>query len=263
MPAQRLGLPERLNRKVLFAVELVDPIALSLVWRGVLAQAEGLARPAIVSRSGRFVWLQEADLWPARVTVDPGALPFATQISPPPPRPADVTKATPQERLLRITLRLTSAYDLADGITAIRGRLCERNDDQSPPVAGALVQLAWHDDHSGNWLPPKPQPQAVVAHDVAPPSPPETETDENGQFLAFVRLNPPKPAQPDIVDGMLAVRLQFTRDRTHPVTRATPNDFPFLHPNMPAAAPAPKGRIPEGRALARDLRLGWADLVPI
>ena len=56
---------DRLNRKVLLAVELVDPIAQSLVFRGVTVQAKGLNKGPIVSLSGRFVWLEEGGNWPS------------------------------------------------------------------------------------------------------------------------------------------------------------------------------------------------------
>jgi hypothetical protein len=280
MAARRQGLPDQKilpnneiapNRKVLFAVELVDPIAQSAVYRGVNVTAAGLRSSPILNKSGRFVWLEEGDRWPGAISVIPEDAPFAGQIAPAPPRPVDLAKARQEERLVRITLRPAPAYPLEDGITAIRGRLCEGDEKDSPPIAGARVQLAWHDLTSDNWLPPKPLPQDFGADGGDPPSPPEPETDRNGEFVVFLRLNPPMPAQPDLENGMLAVRLQITRDRKNPVTRATPDDFPFLadsnaagsHPASNGEPQSTKGRIPEGRLLARDLTITWTMLNPI
>jgi hypothetical protein len=260
MPLQRLAAPDELTRKVLFAVDVVDPIALSLVWRGITLNAAGLVTPPIINHSGQWVWHREGDLWPGMISIDPGSLPFAQQLCLPAPRPADLDKATAAQRLLRVMLRPGSSYDVADGVTAIRGWLCETGDEDSPPVVGARVQLAWLDHNSDAWVPPKPQPEPGGG--VQLPSPAEPETDVNGEFLAFIRLNPPKPAQPDVANGLLAVRLRFTRGRSAPETRATADDFPFLEPGV-AGNPPPKGRIPEGRVLARDLRLAWADLAAI
>lgn len=257
MTDERLGLPDEPNRRVLFALELIDPITRTLVRSGFAVKAAGLQGLPIVSRSGRLVWFREGDAWPGAIRVTPGQAPFAEQVIPAPPRPADLDKATPEERLVRITLRPTRTYRLADGITAVRGRLRESGDEDARPIAGARVQLAWRDANTGRWSPRKPEPETVDPDGDGAPSPSEVETDRDGEFIVFLHLNPPKPAQPDVKNAMLAVRLQFTQGRSDPVTRATPNDFPFL---ADGAAAMPKGRIPEGQVLARDLTLGWSDL---
>jgi hypothetical protein len=247
--------PDRLDRKVLVAVELYDPIAQALVSEGVGVKAVGLANGPIVNLSGRFVWLVEDDAWPTAIAVDPGRLPFASHTEPAPPRPDP--GATPKDRLVRITLRPTPVYRFGPGVTAIYGRLCERAQDGSPALPGVRVQLAWWDVHSEQWLPPPPHDDATDPD--APRSPREVETDENGEFAAFLRLSTTLPTEPDVERGLLLVRLQFTRFPGNFLTRVTPKDFPFLQP----VAPKRNGRVPEGRPLERYLTLGWDELIPI
>jgi hypothetical protein len=236
---------------VLFAVELLDPISQQVVSRGVKVTARGIEGRPIVNASGRFVWLAELGRWPTSITVEPGRLPFAAHVESAPPRPGDLEKARTDERFVRIVLRPTPAYAFDAGVTAVSGRLLEGPEDSSPPVKGARVQLAWHDARTGDWAPPPPSGDPSSAN-----SPREVETDDAGEFAAFLRV-PPKPADPDVVNRLLAVRLQFLRPG-NPQCRATPDNFPFL-----SSKPEEAGRVPEGRFLERDLRLGWGQLTPI
>jgi len=232
---------DRLNRKVLLAVELVDPIAQSLVFRDVTVQAKGLNKGPIISLSGRFVWLEKGGKWPTEISATAPKLPFAP-VTVVPPVPPDIANATPAQRLVRITLRPTPAYDFSDGVTAIRGQLKETADPASPIVTDARLQLAWHEVNADKWL---PQP---------PPETQDAATDLRGEFAAFVRLVPTASQLPDVANGLLKVRLQVTRSGA---TRVTPEDYRFL------ADPANRGRISEGQLLARDLKLAWADLTAI
>ena len=235
---------EPLNRKVLIAVEVFDPVAQSLVSRGVIIKARGLDDDPIVSWSGRFVWVQQGDRWPTAIAVTPVQLPFTAQ-EVQTPRPPNFPVATAAERRVRIVLQPTSAYPF-DGVTAVRGRLTERLDPGSPPMPGVRIQLAWFDANSNTWVP-------------APPAgPQDPATDDDGEFAVFLRLMPVSPAQPDLEHGFLKARLQFTTGSAPPESRATPDDYPFLPPDR-----APGGRVAEGRMLQTDLRLGWSDLLPI
>jgi hypothetical protein len=236
--------PDVLERRVLFAVELIDPITQYAVWEDVKVTPAGITRDPIVNRSGRFVWLFEGTAWPGDITVEPDGIPFERHTQPAPPRPADLNTATPNERLVRIVLRPTAAYPFDTGATVVRGRLVEDTTVQNPvPVPGALVQLAWFNLWTNVWSPGPPQPGEVW---------PQSST--KGEFAALLQLNAPPPADPDIVRRLLAVRVQVTRGAQ---TRATPNNFPFL----PSAADA--GRVPEGRLLPSDVTLGWSQLTPI
>ena len=104
--------PDLLKRQVLFAVELIDPLTQSLVGRDVEVTAAGIASKPILNRSNRLVWLLEGNAWPGDITFDPKATPFERHVEPAAshPKPADLLKATPQERLVTITLRPTAAY---------------------------------------------------------------------------------------------------------------------------------------------------------
>jgi hypothetical protein len=242
--ASFIASPDVLDRRVLFAVELVDPITQAFMSRGLSVTAAGIGGRPIVSWSGRFVWLVEQDHWPGTIAVDPGATPYEAHSQAGPPRPADILNTTPDARLVRIVLRPTAAYPFDTGATIVRGTLKERVDvPGADVVSGALVQLAWHDALANTWQPGAPQ-----AGQVWP------QTDSNGSFAALLQLNAPPPADPDITLGLLKARVQVTRGSE---TRATPDAFPFL----PDAANA--GRVPEGRLLTSDVTLGWEQLVAI
>ena len=238
-----IAAPDVIERRVLFAVELIDPVTQRLVSDGIAVSAAGVSGMPIRSRSGRFVWLVEGSAWPTAITVTATGAPFAAHRQAGPPPPADIASATAAERRVRIVLRPTPAYPFDTGLTLVRGILREQPGSGSSPVAGARVQLAWFDTSSGSWTPPPPQPD-----DVCP------ETDANGEFVVFVRLVSQPPADPDIDGGLLKARLQFTRGF---FTRATPDDFAFL----PDAQDA--GRVPEGRELPRGVALVWSELTSI
>jgi hypothetical protein len=244
------GPPDRIERSVLFAVEVVDPVRLSLVSQQIAIRAEGLSRSPILNLAGRFVWLEEGQNWPTTIAVIPDGLPFATQRTPTPARPIDLASATAEQRFLRVMLRPTAAYPFSTGVTAIRGQLREGPAPNAAPVPGVRVQLAWRDEHDV-W---SPAPPSVSDSDDR--SPLEPETDLHGDFAVFLRMEPKPQVQPDLKHGMLRVRLQFTRGRSPLITRRTPDNFTFL-------PSAPMGCIPEGQLVERDLRFVWSDLVPI
>lgn len=248
---QRIVSPDVLSRSVLFVVELVDPVSLTLVSRGIGVQAQGLSSKPTINLSGRFVWLREAEHWPTEITIDPQTLPFAAQTVAAPARPADLNAVPAAQRLLRVVLRPTPAYPFESGVTALRGQLRESDAANAAPLVGARVQLAVHDEHSGRWLPAPP-----VAGPASASSPEEQETDASGSFAAFVRLPLAAPAQADVADGMLKARLQLTRVSPRFETRATSETFSFV----PGAA---NGRLPEGALLGRDLSLAWSSLIPV
>lgn len=225
------------DRQVLLAVELLDPVSLMRVHRGVEVKAAGLDGKPIVSRSGRFVWLREGQAWPSRITVDPKKLPFAAPDPVQPPRPVDFARPKEDEQRVPIVLHPTTAYDFDAGVTALRGALRESLDDGARPVAGARVELAWRDLTTGQWV-----AAALPA-----------TTDAAGQFAVFLRLVPLPPARPDLDSGVyLRVQLRVTYAGT---TLSTKDDFDFLQ------GPAKhQGRLREGLPLAPAVRLGWREL---
>ncbi len=249
-------LSDRPNRKVLLAVELWDPVALARVYQGVRVQAAGLTGSPLISLSGRFVWLMEGTSWPNSITVNPSGPLFVPQTVPALARPADLENAPASARLQQIILQLSAAYPLDDGLTSLRGRLLADVKPGSAPVADARVQLAWYDKYDNVWVPAPP----VAGAGAQPNNDPLT--DANGGFVVFMRVNPISPAQPDVQNGMITVRLQFIQAGVNPANYVTPPNYPFVinDPAGPAAIPVPAGRVPEGRALERTLDFGLAQL---
>jgi hypothetical protein len=255
-----LTLVDRPDRRVLFAVELIDPLTQATVYRGVDVRAPGLDAKPIISQSGRFVWLEQGTFWPDTVTVDTGRLPYVPHVAAAPPRPADLATAGSEARRVRILLRPTTGYTIEEGTTAIRGQLFETAAAGSLPISGARVQLAWRDE-SGNWSPLPPAPEQIGPGPL--PSPREQETNAAGEFLVFLNLRPDQTTKPDVdEDGFLAVRLQVTQGRTAPMTRVTPDDFEFV-PGVDDPNGTRRGRVREGRVLARDVKLAWSELTPV
>lgn len=226
--------PDQPNRKVLVALEVFDPLSQTLVSGNLVVLAKGLEQP-LVSWSGRFVWLDEGGAWPTEISVEPVGLPFEKEVVQPPKPPAN---AKPDQRLVRIVLRPTAAADFSD-VTAIRGQLAESVAPGALPVVGAAAQLAWFDTVTNAWI-PSPEQNGV--------------SDSDGEFAAFLRLQPAMEQEADLKGRLLKIRVQFTRGST---TRATPDTYPFL------ADPKAAGRVIEGQLLGRDLQLGWTDLQPV
>lgn len=253
MPA--LAAADAIERRVLIAIELADSVTGQPVSRRMrvdLLDAAGrrINGPPIISLSGRYVWLiGSGNEWPAQVKVVPSAAPYIRSTENVPPPAADPQGDLPwQDRRVRILLRPTHAYRFDAGLTAVRGSVVERLEDNPPvPVAGALVQLAYLD--GARWSVGAPP----AGHR---PNPGEAETDASGQFVVFAHTPPSPPADPDLQDGLLLVRLQVTRNDGARETRATANDFQFA----PGLSP---GRIPEGRLTPADVKLGWTELAPL
>ena len=245
-----------LDRSVLFAVELLDPLTQRIVFDGMSVVPAGIVGKPVRSYSGRFVWLREGDAWPGPIVVEPGRRPYERHVQAAPPRPLNLDTATGAERHVRIHLRPAAFYPIGDGPTAIRGVLRQAN----APLAGVRVQLAWRDE-VGNWTPPPPAGEPFAPGE--PPSPLEQQTNASGEFLVFLHLRPPANVQPDIdAPDLLAVRLQFTVGRTSPATRVTDDTFEFL-PEHDDPTGTRRGRVHEGRVLARELAVDWNTLTPI
>ena len=222
------------DRKVLVALEVFDPLSQTLVSRGLKVVAKGLGLP-LVSWSGRFVWTDPNGVWPSEITIEPIGLPFENEVVQPSKPPAN---AKPEDLLVRVVLRPTAAADFSD-VTAIRGQLAESAAPGALPVAGAEAQLAWFDTVTNSWV-SSPEQNGV--------------SDSDGEFAAFLRLQPAMAQEADLNGRLLKIRVQFTRGSA---TRATPENYPFL------ADPKSAGRVIEGQLLGRDLQLAWADLQPI
>lgn len=231
------GRYNRYSRRVLLAVELLDPLTWQPVWRGMEVRAQGLAGRPIINASGRFVWLREGDSWPSRIIVDPRQQPYLAPPPVTPPRPADMERPTEDEQRVSIRLRPAADYDFSAGTTVVSGVLRQRGARDAAAVAGAQVVLQWRDSALGRWV-----PAALPAL-----------TDSTGRFAVFVRLGPDVQALPDLVDGFLRVRLKVTHAGSTAYTRPS---FRFI-----ADPAAPAGRVREGYALPQPLRLDLDQLV--
>lgn len=264
--------PNRLTRRVQFALELVDPLTGTTVSRGMRVEAKAAdGRPTgeepVVNRSGRFVWLErDQPRRPAIASIayDPGRLPFAGG-------EIKLAGGPPADKLVSERLTLSQTYAVPLGVTAIRGRLIRKNGTDILPIAGAAVQIAWAMGQADTWIPPFPKKAADLRNG-------EAVTDGNGQFLVFARLPRPRtrvseylgsplpggqaPNDPnidlDVVLGRVLARLQITRFDIDE-WRSTPAKFEFLAKTSPNDTETP-GRIPEGRLLPRELQLDWNEL---
>lgn len=181
------------TRSVLLAVELLDAVTLEPVTRTVQVSAPPLGPSPFVNASGRFVWLLTGPLRPARVIVEPGALPYEREDVAAPPLPAVLLPAT--DRLLRIWLRPRRGYRYADGVTVVSGRLVEGAAPAPTPVPRAEVWIEWRDD-GGGWRALRARTFTRVAGD--------------GEFTAFLRLSAPDQMPPD-AKGLLELRLGVER----------------------------------------------------
>lgn len=192
---------ETLRRSVLLGVELIDPITLQAVSRGIGIKAVGLDGAPVTSWSGRFAWLAEDTRWPSRLEFIPGALPYEAMSFPVTAQPAGGAP------LFRFMLRPTVAYPFGDGMTAARGRLREHAGGDAAPVAGALIWLAWTDQ---NGVTRPEQADRLL-----------TQTDAGGAFAACLRL--PAGSKPVSNGTLLAVTIMVQRGET---IRQLPQDLP-------------------------------------
>jgi hypothetical protein len=184
------------ERKVQFALELLDPATLMPISDGVAVEATCLAGKPIRNRSGQFVWLTETAL-PQRVRVDPGDLPYEREDQPAPVPPA---------RLLRIVLRPKPGYEIASGVSAVSTSLYESSALPPVGVADAEVWLQWVDASGGAggpWV------------DAAAP---RSRSAASGDFIALLRFEANPVPELD-ASGRLRARLRFDRSgavRTSP-----------------------------------------------
>jgi hypothetical protein len=210
------------ERKVLFALELLDAVTLARVSRGVKkVKAEGLHGEAIVNGSGHFVWLNEDISALEKITLDLGVLPY---------EPVEIPAANVRRPLTTIELQPRLDYPFTVGITGIRGTLIEDADaDPKVPVAKAVVGLRWLDEDAVTW------------HD----SPTTSKTSAKGDFVSILRLSPTDA--PDIdADRKLTVRLRVRRDTNE---------------RNSADIKLPQGRVADPSTISA-LTFAWDELQP-
>jgi len=212
------------DRRVLFALELLDAVTLHRVSQGVKkVVADGLQGEPILNSSGYFVWLDEDLANLQKVTFDLGVLPYES---------IELSAADVKRPLTTIELQPRADYPFAAGTTGIRGTLIEQQviSPQVPvPVEDAEVMLRWLDDDNVTW------------HDA----PTVSRTTSNGDFVSILRLAP--TAVPDLdADRKLTVRLRARRN----TNERTSSDLKLL-----------QGRVADRSTLSA-LTFAWDELQP-
>jgi hypothetical protein len=232
------ALADRLDRRVLYAVELWDGVTRLRVDRGVSVVATGLRGKPIMSLTGRYVWLTEGNAWPTRIAVlpHPGTPYVAMPDTPALPKPGDLEHAPASERLHAITLQPNAAYPLPGGLTIMRGRLRTSASPGGEPVAGVMID--WRVKGFGAY--------GQAAPDHAP------MTDGDGAFVAYVARDPHIDPKHFTSDGRINVRLRFLVDS---VTYVTPDDFDFYGRSGPYADFHSVNAVFDGHVLPRELDL--------
>ena len=137
---------DRVERRVMFAMDFRDPVTRLPVTRDLQVAAEGLG-PPFLARSGLFVWF---DLDPPaprefRVTATSTKGRFADfdELIAAPEHVPDIPAAS---LCMPRVLRPTGLYEPPEGMNAVAGWLVE--EEGGAPVVGAEVSLAFR--HAGN-----------------------------------------------------------------------------------------------------------------
>lgn len=143
-----VALMDQVSRKVVFALELLDPITGLAVTCGIAPSIPGLP-PAIATPSRRFVWRDDGPPLARQVDValeivNPQYLPplVALQFN----LPANDGTAAPAALLRQASLRTTALYKPPEGAIAVIGTLRDGG-GSSLPLAGAEITIEI--SHSG------------------------------------------------------------------------------------------------------------------
>ncbi len=243
------------TRRVLFAIEVIDSVSGATLCDRIKVEPLDTSgrvingRP-LLNQSGKFVWIEPNNAWPAKVRVRPDDKP-----NPPPFEEASIDTPLPPDRSIPAKERLfTVVLRPADGRLSVRRGKCRGsrhalggNGRQCPGGRRALVQFAWSLDEkpSNPELPATWHPELPAK--FREPTPGEALTDRNGQFAVFVRLMASESGAVG-PDGLLKVRLQMIRNDVQPANWI-----------VPAAAwgKDPVDKIPVGRLFDRDVTLRW------
>ena len=182
-----LPLEHAYTRRMLFAADVRDGATLARISDGLKVTATGLTGTPIVNADGFFVWLEEGNLQPQRVKIDPGTLPYEN---------IDVPAPIPPARLVRIELTPRCDYEFAIGITGLRGTLIEHRLGSRVPATDAEIWLRWIDDTANGttWL----------------EAPTHSHTNSQGDFAAILRFLPTQIPRLDAAGG-IRVRLAARR----------------------------------------------------
>lgn len=179
------------SRKVLFAVELLDPVTLERVSQGIKVVAEGLRGKPTLNASGQFVWLKE-DITPlSSISIDPVSLPYQSETV-----PADELKLPSDKPPIKsIELLPRTDYVPVTGTTGIRGSVVEDRTMPVLAVGDADVRMQWVDEDNVTWR----------------DAPGRSRTNKVGDFVAVLRFASTDTPHVDPVAETLTVRLFVKR----------------------------------------------------
>ncbi|MBV1800613.1 hypothetical protein [Siccirubricoccus sp. G192] len=176
------------ERRVLFAVELLDPLTGGTISAGVRVSVRGLADKPLHNLSGRFVFLEEPGAVPGKVRVEILGAPFEPPEevdAPTPPLADDPPDVVARKRLLRILLHPSPAYVFPPDATVLRGWVT----DGEARLPRVLVRASFTD--------------RVAGHLAASPA----MTNAQGDFALPLRLSLRERSRGDRVE----LQLSFTR----------------------------------------------------
>jgi hypothetical protein len=187
---------ETIKRKVVVAVQLIDPVTGLAVADGILPTIAGLPPPKATA-SNRFVWRDDGPPQPRQVDV---ALKIKNPQFGPPSAPLQFNVpandgTTPPAALLRqATLSTTALYQPPTGAMAVIGTLHEGG-GSSTPIADAEITIEI--SHSGG------TGQHQSSHVAI--------SDSNGDFTAILtgltdESPDPEPGAPGAIAGWLRIR---------------------------------------------------------
>ena len=177
------------ERKVLFALELLDAVTLERLNGGIAVKARGLFGEPISNVGRLFVWLQEDLSKLAAVSIDTGDLPYQS---------LELVPSQVNVPLTTVLLAPSVNYPFQAGVTGVQGNLVESRAG-SEPVLDAEVHLRWLNDQ-GTW-----QDAAPVARTAI----------DKGDFVAVLRLLPGDSPELDS-SGALSLRLRAVRPAAPP-----------------------------------------------
>lgn len=179
------------QRTVQFAIELIDPVTLERISRGVMIVADGLRGKPVINMSGMFVWLKEDTDSLGEIRIDPGTLPYE-RVTVPRNRLKLPPNLQPSELpLTTIELQPRGDYVFTIGTTGIRGTLIESRIAQPAPIRNAEVSLQWLDDDGTTW-------NGGLSY---------LTTNDKGEFVAVLRLASADMPSLD-ADGAISIRLR-------------------------------------------------------
>lgn len=221
---------DTIGRRVMFALELVDPVTRRLVSKGIKPSIAGMP-PPLKGPGGRFVWL-ETEV-PARrdikveleISNSMFGMPSAQDLTFP-GVPANDDTVRPDALLRRVELPLSSHYVPPDGITGVASIVVE-DGPRSAPLAGLGCALCFIHDHDSRFTSKRIAVSdgaggfTAFADDLDDIVPRPTPPKEAGDVYAWLRLTRPAEGGAVRFSGFLPLRRGRLTQLREPVSWAT------------------------------------------